>query len=100
MAAIPKFSSEDLVAVQFYTKNFDLILVASGCANDVVKATWLNQMGYTLKKQNPNWIANRLYSLCILLSIFIIYIKLCVELGESQLTTKYVEVAVEVGEYS
>ena len=39
--------------------DFDFILVASGCANDVVKATWLNQMGYTLKKQNPNWIANR-----------------------------------------
>ena len=40
-------------------KDIDFILVASGCANDVVKATWLNQMGYTLKKQNPNWIANR-----------------------------------------
>ncbi len=30
--------------------------VAASCSNDVVKATWLDQMGYTLKKQNPNWL--------------------------------------------
>ena len=30
--------------------------MAATCSNDVVRATWLNQMGYTLKKQNPNWL--------------------------------------------
>lgn len=30
--------------------------MAATCSNDVVKATWLNQMGYTYKKQDPNWL--------------------------------------------
>ena len=30
--------------------------MASTCTNDVVKATWLQQMEYTWQKQDPNWL--------------------------------------------
>jgi len=32
--------------------------VTSTCSNDVVNTTWLGQMGYTFKKQTPNWLVS------------------------------------------
>jgi hypothetical protein len=32
------------------------ISVTPTCSNDVVNTTWLGQMGYTFKKQLPNWL--------------------------------------------